>query len=66
MTNACATAGFFNICCPNRSVLKSGLFVALPPPLFSVLSFAAALCFDRLAPVIWMVDEVLVDFAAAW
>jgi hypothetical protein len=65
MTNACATAGFFKICCPNRSVLKSGLLVPLPP-LFSVLSFATALCFDRLAPVIWMVDGLLVDFAAAW
>lgn len=36
-TNACATSGFFKICCPNLSVLKSGLLVpplpeSFPPP----------------------------------
>jgi hypothetical protein len=58
--------GFFNMCCPNRSVLKSGLVVpASAPP--SLVLFLLDDEWFLLAPLDkFKVVGVLLDLAAAW
>jgi hypothetical protein len=60
LTDACAIAGFFNICCPNLSVLNNGLLVEPLPPYPSVFP----VCLDLVAPLRLRFDGVLEDLAA--